>query len=431
MVELDRVQTFHSLKQTVTLNLAQDVEAPTKTQKLSAIFKLNPKDTQRETSAKRNRNKRNGSTAGETDARHVKNLFRRRKSVKANIARDHSPPMVQPISIVNVNPIHPVVRTEVNARAHGKSGSDIRRGTKRFSILLKDRKTSRAVATLTEILRASAPADCQENSNDKGEPLILRSGDHSATSSAAARKSFKDVTDRLTKPEQASRIIAILKTQPHPSLNATTASSHINVQGVCLVTTDDRTGSQSLLTHQADTSRNEASGAMMSRLNPSNGILNLVTGMSLGTIVGVMARTSGLFDALATCTGEIIQRSEAHQNLIGLVPTDRVSLWKYWWGFEIALPPPSIANLEKTKSISATFLQLLMGLTVAGGIVELTPFIQYLSSYLDMEWKAIVSQNKGRGVVLAATWALPVAIVPRTWDFDQVLPTDPSHSGQT
>ncbi|EGG12773.1 uncharacterized protein MELLADRAFT_70486 [Melampsora larici-populina 98AG31] len=330
------------------------------------------------------------------------------------------------MSIVNVNPIHSVDRKEFDGKAQGRSGSDIRRAARNFSIRLKDRKTSRAVATLTEILRASAPANCQENSEEKSEPLILRSGDHSGTSSAAARKSFKDVTDRLTKPEQASRIIAILKTQPHPSLNATTASSHVNVQGVCLVTPDDRTGSQSLLTLQANRSSDEATKAMMLRLNPSNGILNLVTGMSLGTVLGVMARTSGLFDALATCTGEMIQHSEAHQNLIGLVPTDRVSLWKYWWGFEIALPPPSIANLEKTKSISATFLQLLMGLTVAGGIVELTPFIQYLSSYLDMEWKAILSQNKGRGVVLAATWALPVAIVPRTWDFDQVIPTDPS-----
>ena len=31
-------------------------------------------------------------------------------------------------------------------------------------------------------------------------------------------------------------------------------------------------------------------------------------------------------------------------------------------------------------------------------------FIRYLSMYIDMEWKAIQQQNKGRGVVLAATW---------------------------
>jgi hypothetical protein len=31
-------------------------------------------------------------------------------------------------------------------------------------------------------------------------------------------------------------------------------------------------------------------------------------------------------------------------------------------------------------------------------------FIRYLSMYIDLEWKAIQQQNKGRGVVLAATW---------------------------
>lgn len=31
-------------------------------------------------------------------------------------------------------------------------------------------------------------------------------------------------------------------------------------------------------------------------------------------------------------------------------------------------------------------------------------FIRYLSMYIDMEWKAIQSMNKGKGVVLASTW---------------------------
>lgn len=35
-------------------------------------------------------------------------------------------------------------------------------------------------------------------------------------------------------------------------------------------------------------------------------------------------------------------------------------------------------------------------------------FVRYISFYIDMEWKAISAQNKGKGVVLAATWVSKV-----------------------
>lgn len=41
-----------------------------------------------------------------------------------------------------------------------------------------------------------------------------------------------------------------------------------------------------------------------------------------------------------------------------------------------------------------------------------------------MEFSAIQSQSKGgKGVVLAATWLLPVALVPRPWDFPPQPPS--------
>ena len=69
--------------------------------------------------------------------------------------------------------------------------------------------------------------------------------------------------------------------------------------------------------------------------------------------------------------------------------------------------------------------------------------VRYIASYCDMEMKAIQNQDKGsfldpgretspifviadyfpafscpgQGVILAATWILPVAIIPRPWDF--------------
>lgn len=77
-----------------------------------------------------------------------------------------------------------------------------------------------------------------------------------------------------------------------------------------------------------------------------------------------------------------------------------------WWGYELAVPPPTIAYLNTVHSISGTFFTFLSTLTIAGGAPELQPFIRYISSFVDLEYKAILDQNKGKGVVLAATWVL-------------------------
>lgn len=42
---------------------------------------------------------------------------------------------------------------------------------------------------------------------------------------------------------------------------------------------------------------------------------------------------------------------------------------------------------------------------------------RYISQFLDFQWNAINGQNKGKGVVCAATWVCPAALVPRSWDF--------------
>jgi hypothetical protein len=42
---------------------------------------------------------------------------------------------------------------------------------------------------------------------------------------------------------------------------------------------------------------------------------------------------------------------------------------------------------------------------------------RYISQFLDFQWNAIKAQDKGKGVVCAATWVCPAALVPRPWDF--------------
>lgn len=41
---------------------------------------------------------------------------------------------------------------------------------------------------------------------------------------------------------------------------------------------------------------------------------------------------------------------------------------------------------------------------VNNGVREILPFIRYISQYVDFEFSAIKAQDKGHGVVCAATW---------------------------
>jgi hypothetical protein len=99
-------------------------------------------------------------------------------------------------------------------------------------------------------------------------------------------------------------------------------------------------------------------------------------------------------------------------------PTDRVSVLTYWWGLELLLPPPSLVYLSRAESITGTLTNLLSALAlIDAGVQEILPFVRYISQYVDFEFDSIKKQDKGKGVVCAATWIMPIALVPRPWDF--------------
>ncbi|PIL36240.1 hypothetical protein GSI_01902 [Ganoderma sinense ZZ0214-1] len=107
-------------------------------------------------------------------------------------------------------------------------------------------------------------------------------------------------------------------------------------------------------------------------------------------------------------------------------PTDRMSILTYWWGLEIVMPEPSVQYLGNVPSVAHTVVNFLTALSVAnGGVAEILPFIRYISTYIDMEFSQIQGQDEGKGVVCAATWIMPAALVPRPWDF-----ADPPSSKQ-
>ncbi|KAH9855102.1 hypothetical protein C2E23DRAFT_774053 [Lenzites betulinus] len=120
--------------------------------------------------------------------------------------------------------------------------------------------------------------------------------------------------------------------------------------------------------------------------------------------------------ALGYATGKSVLPSHA-----GVYPpTDRMSVITYWWGLEVVMPEPSVRYLSNVPSIAHTVVNFLTALAVAnGGVREILPFIRYISQYVDSEWNMITQADQGQGVVCAATWIMPAALVPRAWDFPQ------------
>lgn len=91
------------------------------------------------------------------------------------------------------------------------------------------------------------------------------------------------------------------------------------------------------------------------------------------------------------------------------------SLTRYWWGYEIFIPQEALSRISSAQDVSSAFLGFLgsVGLVVPA----IVPFLGYIAAYVGLEFAVIKAQNEGKGVILASTWLVPVALVPRAWDF--------------
>jgi hypothetical protein len=47
---------------------------------------------------------------------------------------------------------------------------------------------------------------------------------------------------------------------------------------------------------------------------------------------------------------------------------------------------------------------------------RLVPALGYIGSFIGWSWGAVRAFDKGNGVVLSATWLMPVAVIPGTWE---------------
>ncbi|THV04728.1 hypothetical protein K435DRAFT_574992, partial [Dendrothele bispora CBS 962.96] len=60
---------------------------------------------------------------------------------------------------------------------------------------------------------------------------------------------------------------------------------------------------------------------------------------------------------------------------------------------------------------------------------KIVPLVGYIGTFISWSMSQIKSYDVGYGVVLSATWLLPIALIPGTWqqyDFPEVTPGPPS-----
>ncbi|KDQ63147.1 hypothetical protein JAAARDRAFT_188754 [Jaapia argillacea MUCL 33604] len=127
----------------------------------------------------------------------------------------------------------------------------------------------------------------------------------------------------------------------------------------------------------------------------------------------------------------------------------QISLQVMWWGFRIYLPPPVLAVLNNTEleaakraaMITAALKWLVDHIPVSMLppqvrpavilIQRLLPYVGYIGAFIAWSWSAIKSYDKGNGVILTATWLLPMALIPGSWPGDknvQPAPVPPNNA---
>ncbi|KAF8875874.1 hypothetical protein CPB84DRAFT_1853144 [Gymnopilus junonius] len=125
--------------------------------------------------------------------------------------------------------------------------------------------------------------------------------------------------------------------------------------------------------------------------------------------------------------------------------TTKLSVQALWWGYRLYLPPPVLAilgdqTLEATKRaamITTALTWFFNNLPVTSLpaplqpaallLQRLAPYLGYIGTFISWSWSTIKSYDVGYGVILSATWLLPVALIPSSWKQND-FPTSPSQN---
>ncbi|KAI0032245.1 hypothetical protein K488DRAFT_14467, partial [Vararia minispora EC-137] len=254
----------------------------------------------------------------------------------------------------------------------------------------------------------------------------------------------------LLEPREANKVIAHLRALPPADAPATRAPIH----AVCLPLRDADADMKHFhqmkveLATSGDTGEVRERGISMASVVPTvasatlDSIAETFKGLDLvslvttpdfglgqpadgkGILAGALPTAETVINGAIQITPQLMSLGYATGRAIvpnhtGIYPPiDRMSVLTYWWGLEVVLPEATMSYLDQAQSISHTMMNFLSALAVIyGGVREILPFVRYISQFVEWEFSAIKAQDLGKGVVCAATWIMPAAMVPRPWDF--------------
>ncbi|KAF6754354.1 hypothetical protein DFP72DRAFT_384267 [Ephemerocybe angulata] len=124
----------------------------------------------------------------------------------------------------------------------------------------------------------------------------------------------------------------------------------------------------------------------------------------------------------------------AMEKRVWVPSTTELSVLTAWWGYRLYLPPPVMAKLGASSVKAAARAAMITGaLTwmldkIPMAVIpvqfkpavmmlkRLAPMASYVGVFIAWSWDRIRSLDDGNGVVLTATWLLPVALLPMAWD---------------
>ncbi|KAK7465306.1 hypothetical protein VKT23_005285 [Stygiomarasmius scandens] len=114
----------------------------------------------------------------------------------------------------------------------------------------------------------------------------------------------------------------------------------------------------------------------------------------------------------------------------------KISIQVTWWGYRLYLPPPIMVQLSSAHVAAAKrgamFTAALKWVLDQVPIMmvppqfqpgmmmlrRVSPYLGYVGAFVAWSWEKVQTSDSGNGVVLTATWLLPIAILPSAWDFD-------------
>ncbi|OCB87061.1 hypothetical protein A7U60_g5796 [Sanghuangporus baumii] len=142
-------------------------------------------------------------------------------------------------------------------------------------------------------------------------------------------------------------------------------------------------------------------------------------------------------------TADDSSKPKPKEKVIWVPSPDKISVQVLWWGYRMYLPPPVLHVLNGRTIETAKRAALLTGAltwlvdnlplsslppVLAPAVLllkALIPLLGMIGSFVAWSWKATVSFDRGNGVVLSATWVLPIVLVPGTWENGEVPPPPP------